>query len=198
MRKIFRAAVVHQLGSQPHGGDAGDIFGAGAQPLFLPGAIKGRQQPGALGDVESAGAFGSVDFVSADADKLYPPFDGIYRQAAEGLHAVSVEDEVRAFAAAGGGNGGQVMDGAGLAVHHHAGGQDGLFIAGGSHRLRGDMPAFIGRHGNDLKALIFQRLADGKNGMVLHGGGDDAVAPALHGTGGPQQGNIIAFRPPPR
>ena len=196
MPEIFGPAVVHALGGQPQRGNAGDVFGAGAQPLFLPGAVKRRKQAGPLGDVKSAGALGSVYFVAAYAYQLDAPLGRLDGQAAEGLHAVGVEDEVGAFAAAGGGNGGQVMDGAGLAVHHHAGGQDGLFIAGGSHRLRGDMPAFIGRHGNDLKALIFQRLADGKNGMVLHGGGDDAVAPALHGTGGPQQGDIIAFRPP--
>ena len=55
------------------------------------------------------------------------------------------------------------------------------------------MPVFIGLNNNDLKALLLKLMADSEYRMMLHGGGDNAVAPALHGMGGAQQGDIIAF-----
>ena len=82
---------------------------------------------------------------------------------------------------------------ANLVVDHHHGDQNGILAQRRLEFLGGDLPQGIGLQVGHFIPLGFQLLHTVQNGMMLHGGGDDVLAPLAHALDGTHHRPVVCL-----
>ncbi len=76
----------------PERHDAGDVLGAGAASVFLPGAHDERRKLEAAPHVERANSLGRVELVAGDREQIEPERHDIDRSLADRLRGVGMHE----------------------------------------------------------------------------------------------------------
>lgn len=182
-------SLLEEGGGGTEGGDAGDVFRAGAAAIFVAAAKLEGMERDALADEEGADAFGGAHFVAAEGVEIDAELAQGDGEAAGDLDAVGVEEG--AVFVGDGSEFGQGLEGAEFVVGVHDGdegriGAEGLPQVGG----RDETLRIDGEEGDGM-ALGLEGLEGGQDGGVFDLAADEVAAGA--GVGDAEEGEVIGF-----
>lgn len=181
------------FGGEAEAGDAGDVFGAGAEGEFLITAGIGGGEVAGGAEVEGACAFGSMEFMGTKGDEVGSEGLGLEGDFAEGLDGVAMDEGSGAVGDCG--DFGEGVEDAGFVVGEHGADEGGTGGAEGLELV--EVEAAIGEEG-EIDGLVAAGLEDGfepGDGWMFEGGKKDGVAGAWGGMGGEgaEDGEVVAF-----
>lgn len=173
------------------GGGEGDGFSSGAAAAFLASPEEDGSELHGGAHVEGAAALGGIEFVGADGIEI--DFGGGRREAefACGLDAIGVEEG--AGFVSDGGEGGDVVDGAGFVVGVHDAGEDGFRAELAAEDVGIDGAVAVGLEIGDGDAFAFELGAGFEHGGMFDGGGEHVLAGARVIADGAEQGEVRGF-----
>ena len=171
--------------------DHGQIFRAAAKAALLTAAVdQGRQ---VVCQVECAHALACVNLVARHGDQVRAQGGGAEGHLEEALDGVGVEQGVGTQAV---GEPRHFFNGhhrAGFVVDHHDADQDGVRPQNPLQVLRRDAAQGIGLQVGHVEAPLLQLFHGMEHRVMLHGGGDNVLAPLAEALNGGENGPVVRF-----